>query len=311
MSATKKTLSKGSLSKRGIIFMEKKKNSAYIIPICATAAALVSVVIRLLLSMSSLDVSYGVYKRGTVLPTVYHILLALICAAFIIPPVISKLLKKDASATLVDPKKGDLTIFTSCVSAFLIAAVLLTKLYDVLVGHQSIDKYGVFTIVFGIPSIIFFLALLKNGVGHTPLLAFLSLFPTAFMATDLINVYFDKTLLITSPGRTIHELALLSGMLYFLNESRFLLEKPSAPLFYAFAPVASVMMLSASVPELILPGTLLIGDSDSYILRAAEAAIALFILARLWSAAKTPVTADTAQEITEKKEAPVSESTEK
>lgn len=291
--------------------MEKKNNSAYILPVCATVAAILSVVIRVLLSISSLDADYGVYKRGAVLPTVYHILLAVVCAAFIVPPFIRMILKKDASGALIDPKKGDLTVFTSCVSAFLIAAVLLTKLYDVIVGQQALDRYGILTIVFGIPSIIFFLAILKSGIGHTPGLAFLSLFPIAFMATDLINVYFDKTLLITSPGRTLHELALLSGMLYFLNESRFLLEKPSAPLFYAFAPTAPVMMLTASVPELILPGTLLIGNSDSYILRAAEAAVALFILARLWSAAKKPVDVDKASDSMEKSAEKAPETSEK
>ena len=291
--------------------MEKKNNSAYILPVCATVAAILSVVIRVLLSISSLDADYGVYKRGTVLPTVYHILLAVVCVAFIVPPFIRMILKKDASGALIDPKKGDLTVFTSCVSAFLIAAVLLTKLYDVIVGQQTLDRYGILTIVFGIPSIIFFLAILKSGIGHTPGLAFLSLFPIAFMATDLINVYFDKTLLITSPGRTLHELALLSGMLYFLNESRFLLEKSSAPLFYAFAPTAPVMMLTASVPELILPGTLLIGNSDSYILRAAEAAVALFILARLWSAAKKTVDVGKAPDSTEKSAEKATETSEK
>ena len=74
--------------------MEKKNNSAYILPVCATVAAILSVVIRVLLSISSLDADYGVYKRGAVLPTVYHILLAVVCAAFIVPPFIRMILKK-------------------------------------------------------------------------------------------------------------------------------------------------------------------------------------------------------------------------
>ena len=118
-----------------------------------------------------------------------------------------------------------------------------------------------------------------------------SFFPTAFMAVDVINTYFDTSLLTTSPGKTMHELALLAGMVYFLSESRFQLGRTSAALFYASAPVAVVMLLTATIPELLFPAKLLIGSTDNYLLRAAEAAIGLYILSRMFSSARTGVKA--------------------
>ena len=51
------------------------------------------------------------------------------------------------------------------------------------------------------------------------------------------------------------------------------------------------MLLTATIPELLFPSKLLIGNTDSYLVRAAEAAIGLYVLSRMFSSARTGVMA--------------------
>ena len=278
--------SPGTLRAVYIIIMEKKSR-AFILSAAAVVAALVSIAVRVILTLTSLDVKYGVYKRGSVLPTVCHIILALVCLAFIAVP----LVKRKKLGVPQIPKVGDLTVFASCISAFLIAADIIILVMNIVTKKASADAIGILTIVFGLGSVLYFLANVKSGDRSPAAMTIASFFPTAFMATDLINTYFDTSLLTTSPGKTMHELALLAGMVYFLSESRFQLGRTSAALFYASAPVAVVMLLTATIPELLFPSKLLIGNTDSYLVRAAEAAIGLYVLSRMFSSARTGVMA--------------------
>lgn len=265
----------------------EKKSRAFLLPAAALAAALVSAAVRVILTLTELDVKYGVYKRGSVLPTVYHIVLALVCLAFIAVPLINR---KTLGVPEI-PKVGDLTVFASCISAFLIAANIIIAAMDIITKKTAVDVISVLSIVFGLGSILYFLANVKNGSRSPAAMTIASFFPTAFMAVDLINTYFDTSLLTTSPGKTMHELALLAGMVYFLSESRFHLGRTLAALFYASAPAAVVMLLTATIPELLFPSKLLIGVTDSYLMRASEAAIGLYVLARMFSSARTGVRA--------------------
>ena len=265
----------------------EKKSRAFLLPALALAAALVSAAVRVILTLTELDVKYGVYKRGSVLPTVYHIVLALVCLAFIAVP----LIKRKKLGVPEIPKVGDLTVFASCISAFLIAANIIIAAMDIITKKTAVDVISVLSIVFGLGSILYFLANVKSGSRSPAAMTIASFFPTAFMAVDLINTYFDTSLLTTSPGKTMHELALLAGMVYFLSESRFHLGRTLAALFYASAPVAVVMLLTATIPELLFPSKLLIGVTDSYLMRASEAAIGLYVLARMFSSARTGVRA--------------------
>ena len=84
----------------------EKKSRAFILPAAAVVAALVSIAARVILTLTELDVKYGVYKRGSVLSTVYHIILALVCLAFIAVP----LVKRKKLGVPESPKVGDIAV---------------------------------------------------------------------------------------------------------------------------------------------------------------------------------------------------------
>lgn len=242
--------------------------------------SLLSAGIRVLLTTNCLDAHYGVYRSGEILPTVYHIALFVI----VILAVAAAILISKRVSGAVPPPVGDFTIFASCISAFMLAASTLLSLYYILIRRQPASVYDWLMIIASVPAIIFFLSLIKTKLNSRAALTFASFFPTAWCAVLLIRVYFDTSLLITNPHKTLHQLALLAAMVYFLNESRFLLSKSSRPLFLAASATAPILLLSSSLPALILPDLLLIGSSDSFIDYAVECALAVFILSRLFCA---------------------------
>ena len=259
----------------------KRKPSPIMLLFCAVLIlSLLSVGIRILLTMNYLDAHYGVYRSGEILPTVYHIaLFAIVIAVVAAAILISKRGSFDAP-----PPVGDFTIFTSCISAFMLAASTLLSLYYILIRRQPASIYDWLMIIASIPAVIFFLSLIKTKLNSRAALTLTSFFPIVWCAVLLIRVYFDTSLLITNPHKTLHQLALLAAMVYFLNESRFLLSKNNRPLFLAASATAPILLLSSALPALILPDLLLIGSSDSFIDYAVECALAVFILSRLFCA---------------------------
>ena len=137
-------------------------------------------------------------------------------------------------------------------------------------------------LVFCIPAIIFFASFLFNMKKPTAR-AFLSFFPIAWCATCLIRIYFDTTALNTSPNKIIGEIALLSAMLYFLTESRFLIGIVSHRFYLAIATVAPILLITSAIPNIFLSNMLSISNSDEFIRYAVDLAFAVFIWLRLAS----------------------------
>jgi len=238
-------------------------------------------VVRISLTIKKLDVSYGVYRQGEFTPTFYHIMLALISVALIVNGILTAKWSKTAVTV---PKIGDFSIFSSCISGFMLIASTVLSLYNILVSGDKPSLLQAFMLIFSIPAAVFFFALTKSKVRSRNLMTVLSFFPTAWCAAYLIIVYFDASVLYISPNRILHHMALLSIMVYFLAESRYLLDDAKPWLFCAAGSVAPMLILVSAVPNMILPSYLSIADSDSFICYAAEAVMALFILSRLYSA---------------------------
>lgn len=240
--------------------------------------------IRIAMTVLYLDANYGLYPSGNLLPTLSHLLtLAVLLAAAAFGLALSK-----KYAWPVSPKVGSTTAFFSCLTAFMIAAVTLLSLYNIFAAGAEADKFSIIRIIVSIPTAIFFLALIKPERKSTPALAIMSFFPIAWFADNLLESYFDTSLLITSPAKTFRELSLLAVMLYLLCESRFLIDRSSGKLFFIMSSIAPIIMITSSLPALVLPKMLLIGDSDSFLCYAVEFASALFILSRGFAFAASP-----------------------
>ncbi len=249
----------------------------------ACAFASLAVLLRAILTLTMLDEKYGVYEHGAILPTVFHIFLALGCAALAI---FGLRLAKDYKAPK-PPKVTPMTVFTAVLTALLIAADAILSLFSMLSSGAALDVKSLLPLIVAIPAVIYLLSFAKETKNRTAL-ALLSLFPIICIAIAMIEVYFDMTTLNTSPNKILAELSSLAAMAALLTEPRCLLEKPAGRLLLGAAPVAVVLLTTSAVPNLLFPGRLAIGATDSFLSYAIQLGFALFLLARLYSFAKTP-----------------------
>lgn len=243
--------------------------------VCA-AMSVIAAVLRIALTLTSLDV-HGVYVRGAVLPTVYHTLLALTAAAFIL------------CAFKFIPNRTDshrhptseISVFMSFLIGFLFIADAVITLYNILKGNPSLTRFDTLELIFSIPSAVYFIACALKPKLSSAAVALTSVFPTAWCAVCLIRIYFDKSLLMTDPGRILAEMSLLAAMIAFLSESRAQLGKFSHRFFMAATPTASVLLFGSAIPDLILSDKLMLGTSGSLLRSAICLALALFFVIRL------------------------------
>ncbi len=257
--------------------------------------AVIAAALRCVLTLTALDAHYGVYESGSALTVIFHIILA---ASVIIISVAATLKAPKRDAKYLIPR-SDFTVFTSCAAAFLLAFELFISLYNTLTSNTEPAIFDILEMCFSVPAIVFFLALALTTKSRTAALALTSLFPTAWCATCLIRIYFDNSVLMTSPNKILGELALLAAMLYFLVEARNQLGMTSHRFYLAAASAAPILLFTSAVPNLLFSDKLSIGTSDSYMRYAIEAVFALFIWARLAAYAKDPEIPDNAEAIAE------------
>ncbi|MBQ8248899.1 MAG: hypothetical protein IJY93_03320 [Clostridia bacterium] len=286
--------------------MKKKINFPLILLIASLGTALLAVIARSILTQTQLDVKYGVYARDTILPTVFHIALAVILTALVFIS-LATAPKHSKEYTCPNSNSG---IFISSTIAFLLVADILFSLYYIYkhieetknISPELLEKmtllerlplFDILELVFCIPAIIFFLSFIFEKVKVPAARAFCSFFPTAWCTVCLIRIYFDTTVLNTSPSKTLFEIALLAAMLYFLNESRSLLGIFSHRFYLATATVAPVLLFTSAIPSLLFPTKLLIGESDSFLRCTICAAFAVFIWIRYGAYVSSLKKADT------------------
>ncbi len=249
--------------------------------IYSVAAAVVSAAIRIFLSLTDLDPVYGVYAHGALLPKIYHILLAIL----VLLPLAAAFLLRKRTPAWPAPAVNDASTFTGCAAGFLMGAAALFELIPIIGYGVRPGGWQLARLIVTIPAMLFFFAQMRkknDGVESLPL-TFASLFPTIWFSILLIEVYFDISVLITSPNRIIRQMAILSIMLYLLNETRFLLGRSHPAYFLGTSSAAVILLLTSSVPNLVLSSRLSIGESDQFLTYALEAVLALYILSRHYS----------------------------
>ncbi|MBQ2707817.1 MAG: hypothetical protein IJF67_06085 [Clostridia bacterium] len=240
----------------------------------SVGAAVVSAAFRILLTLTCFDAGYGVYTHDAVLPTVYHILLLILLAGLCVcgilfPP------KREPDAPL---PVSDSVVFLSILTGFMLAANALLSLLNIARG-ASPALLDILDIAFAVLSILFFLGLTRKQIKPA-VLAITSIAPIGWCSVTLIRIYFDNTMMHSSPVKTFSELAMLAAMIALLAESRSHLGILPARFFAAASLAAPVLLITHAVPAMVLPGSLLTAGTDSYLHVIVETALALFIWAR-------------------------------
>ncbi len=264
--------------------MKRYETTPIIFLAVSVICALCFAAVRCILSAFFLDARYGVYYHGSVLPNLFHIILAVACAAIAVAAFI-KAMPRTGDYTF---PHTDFTAFAAFASALLLMFDLLTSLYGVFFKNIEPSKFDIVEMCFCVPAIIYFFALTLKKQKYALPTAITSFFPTAWCAVCLIRIYFDNSILMTSPNKIIGQVALLAAMVYFLGESRIQLGIISHRLYLITASVAPILLLTSAIPNLLFSHKLAIGASDNTLRYAIEAAFALFMWARLLAYSRNP-----------------------
>lgn len=256
------------------------KSSERIYAIATIIAAAVFAVIRVVVTLLFTEKNTGVYVRDSIFPQIFQYVLAATVIILVILPCITKMKKQFQSRTL--PRDTKATVFTSAVLGFMFLASSLLLLLT-MVSQMRFETADTILAITGIFSSAYYLSRIFSRGCRAEATALLSMTPIVWAMTALINVYFDMSILITSPNRAFSQLALLAFSVFLLAETRMELKLENTLLYAPASAVSTILLAVSAIPNLLCPHILSIGDSDRPIIYAVELAASIYSASKLYA----------------------------
>ncbi|MBQ7822237.1 MAG: hypothetical protein IJ391_08155 [Clostridia bacterium] len=255
--------------------MNTKINRIY--ALASLGAAVLFSVMRIITAVFFTERDTGVYVRGSIFPHIWDYLLFAVVIILILIPCIKR--KSFSHRTMPTATKA--TVFTSAVLGFMfLAATLLILL--IMVSQKRFDTVDTILAITGVFAAVYYLSGIFSRGCHAESNALLSMVPIIWTLTALIDVYFDMSMLISSPNRAFHQLALLAFSVFLLAETRMALFLKNTLLYAPAAAISSTLLSATAIPNLVCPHILSIGETDRPIIYAVELAAALYAASKLY-----------------------------
>ena len=222
------------------------------------------------------------YSHGTVLPTVFNVVLALFV---IISLVYFSLCRcKEYDDKLAKTSVTSFIFGILCAASVIATGVIEYIAYDQRASQlmyvvQKEDKFIVWSAVLAFVAFIYFLIPDKLGKLKT----FLGCVTVVWHILYLLSVYFDMTSPLNDPMRLMNEFALVGIMMYLTVEIRYLCGIPKKGFYIGTSVVAVTLLLSSSVSNLLFAlggNTVQGGNIGVYIYQLVSAG---YILTRLFA----------------------------
>ena len=158
------------------------------------------------------------------------------------------------------------------------AVVLYTS---VVLGRFT--AFETILIISAVLSGIYYLAVIYSRKTSPNAFAILSMAPIVWCIAALVELYFDMSVLISSPARIWVQLAYLSLMVFLLAETRFNINHESTILYAPSAAIATIFLLSVSIPNLVCADKMLIGNTERLVTYVLMLVAGIYALSRLIS----------------------------
>lgn len=218
--------------------------------LCSAILAAVLTVLRTLSLYFFYDQTQGLIKADSVLPEIVDISTALfICLAVILTLIAGR--NKKMPFVLPAPRAS--VISTGILSGLATVALFAFLMYRGV--HESVKGPGLIIwtvmLIFMIPAALYFFKTAISKAPYSRSSAALGFAPVLWAALFLISVYFERNTLLNNTIRVYTQMSLISVMLFFLNEIRFLVGKAKPVLYCAFGNAAIIMLSVSSLPKLI------------------------------------------------------------
>lgn len=281
--------------------------------IFAVTAGIVLAIVRIYVSLDSLEPGIELYKQGEVADNILHG--AVICIALLLFSCMLLPLKDNPAAEA----KGTspLTVFASTLCGFMMIAYDLIYIYDAsktnwailgpIIGHPrstwtvapASAFFALALMVLTIPAAIYFLKTASSKVKEKPSYAVFATFAIIWFILFALHAYFDSSTALNSPPKVLRILTLLSFIMYASHETRCIFRIALPRWYLSFAYLAVFLGTLNSISDLILYRKGYIHLSDGYLGIAVELAYVLYILSRLLflAAGKTLISVPMSEDI--------------
>ena len=268
--------------------METKKRKTFpkAVFFAGAVAALGAVAVQTFIFLFYYEESVSLYAAGTKIPAVYS---GCIFGMTAIVLLLSLFIKKGSIPGDM-PAADRLTSFFAMLSGLLfLAAAAFTVYLHIMGGQFSLSYLRIAATALAVlASFYFFATAVARSPKRTPYV-FMGLLVIVWAIVYLMCIYFEMDSPLNNPVRELNQRSLILIMLYFLFELRYVLNRrdgvtssvlPKPKLYFAISIIAMLMVLPASVSDIILTfsGVRAVG-ADTYF-RMAEASVVLYIFAR-------------------------------
>ena len=126
----------------------------------------------------------------------------------------------------------------------------------------------------------------KPGIsGHkfTSAHIMFSFMPIIWSFLNVFKDFFDMSKSVNSPVRVYELMSFLALSVYFVSESRMLVDRRESSRFFTFAYIAVILTAVSSLPNLIWSSYWMFEPNNSQIVYAVELALVVYILSRVYS----------------------------
>lgn len=258
----------------------KKPAAPKVFFIMTAVLAIAAALTQTILFYSDYDERLNLYHTGVTLPGILYIavfIAALFCAS-------AYFITKDNAQTQILPSPDRFVVFAAILGGFQLLAAVLFNLYYYMAGmYTGMTSLRAAVLITAVPAAIYFIITALSRNPKKTVLILCGFFTVIWAALYLMCIYFDMSSPLNSPIRILNQLSLITIMLYFIFEIRYLLDKPRPRLYLPASLLAMLFISLSSGSDLLLTFTGFRASTHDTVFRITEVAILLYITARLRS----------------------------
>ncbi len=198
--------------------------------------------------------------------------------------IFKKYFKKSFKDSGAAPSYAKLFLALSLVAFTVYSLVFIDVYSGYSVFNESFGLWNILTLVFAVGSVVYFaLSVFCGAKIKSDVYGLLSIFPVLGLVIRLVLDYLVQNVNVHGDLYRFHLLALCALILFAINESRYVINKPAPSLYVFFGLAASLFSFTYALPTLALAFKGYTSFDENAVFCLVDIAFAVYIYIRLFS----------------------------